>query len=62
MGAKIVANIVMLGFFTAVTGLVSPEAVKKAVSTSVPERLKDLNLKAFEKGYQFGQEIKEASK
>ena len=62
MGAKIVANIVMLGFFTAVTGLVSPEAVKKAVSTSVPERLKDLNLKAFEKGYQFGREIKEASK
>lgn len=62
MGAKIVANIVMLGFFTAVTGLVSPEAVKKAVSTSVPERLKDLNLKAFEKGFQFGQEVKEASK
>ena len=62
MGAKIVANIVMLGFFNAITGVVSPEAVKKAVSSSVPSRLVDLNLKAFDKGYQFGQEIKEASK
>ena len=62
MGAKIVANIVMLGFFTAITGVITPEAVKKAVSSSVPSRLVDLNLKAFDKGYQFGQEIKEASK
>ena len=62
MGAKIVANIVMLGFFTAITGVITPEAAKKAVSDSVPQRLVDLNLRAFEKGFKFGQEVKEASK
>ena len=62
MGAKIVANIVMLGFFTAITGVITPEAAKKAVSDSVPQRLVDLNLRAFDKGFQFGQEVKEASK
>ena len=62
MGAKIVANIVMLGFFTAITGVITPEAAKKAVSDSVPQRLVDLNLRAFEKGFKFGQEVKEDSK
>ncbi|MDP3024511.1 MAG: 2-oxoacid:acceptor oxidoreductase family protein [candidate division Zixibacteria bacterium] len=62
MGAKIVANIVMLGFFTAITGVITPEAAKKAVSDSVPQRLVDLNLRAFEKGFKFGQEVKEVSK
>ena len=62
MGAKIVANIVMLGFFTAITGVVTKEAARKAISGSVPERFLELNLKAFDKGYQFGQEILETYK
>ena len=49
---KIMANVVMLGFFTAVTKLVTNEAMKKAVSDSVPGGLVDLNLNAFERGYQ----------
>lgn len=49
---KIMANVVMLGFFTAVTKLVTVEAMKKAVENSVPGGLVDLNLTAFEKGYQ----------
>jgi len=62
MGAKIVANIVMLGFFTAITGLITKEGARKAISGSVPERFLELNLKAFDKGYQFGQEILETCK
>ena len=57
MGNKIIANIVMFGFFAAVTGLVTEDAARKAVSGSVPKRLVDLNLKAFERGYEYGKEL-----
>jgi 2-oxoglutarate ferredoxin oxidoreductase subunit gamma len=57
MGNKIIANIVMFGFFAAVTGLVTEDAARKAVSSSVPKRLVDLNLKAFERGYEYGKEL-----
>jgi 2-oxoglutarate ferredoxin oxidoreductase subunit gamma len=57
MGAKIVANIVMFGFFTAVTNLVKPESARKAIGSSFRERLVDMNLKAFDKGYEYGKSI-----
>jgi 2-oxoglutarate ferredoxin oxidoreductase subunit gamma len=57
MGNKIIANIVMLGFFTAVTGVISADSVRKAIPGSVPQRFVDLNVKAFEKGYEYGQEL-----
>jgi hypothetical protein len=47
-------NSVMAGFFTAVTNLLNADAVRKAVADSVPKSLLDLNLKAFEKGLQYG--------
>ena len=53
MGAKISANIVMLGFVTGVTGLLDREAMEEAVRTSVPGRTVDLNLKAFAAGYDY---------
>jgi 2-oxoglutarate ferredoxin oxidoreductase subunit gamma len=56
IGNKIVANVVMLGFFTAVTGIVSYDAMKKALPGSVPERALPLNIKAFDKGYEYGKE------
>lgn len=56
LGKRIVANVVMLGFFTAISKVVSYEAMKKAVPESVPEKAKELNLQAFEKGYNYGQE------
>jgi 2-oxoglutarate ferredoxin oxidoreductase subunit gamma len=52
LGRVMVANIVMLGFFTARTGIVSPDAMKKAVLSAVPKCTGDLNMKAFEKGFQ----------
>lgn len=54
LGKRMVLNSVMVGFFTAVTRLLDPEAVRKAVADSVPSTFRDLNLKAFEKGYEYG--------
>jgi 2-oxoglutarate ferredoxin oxidoreductase subunit gamma len=54
LGNRIVANIVMLGFFTAVTDIITAKSTREALPTSVPERFVDLNLKAFEQGYEYG--------
>jgi 2-oxoglutarate ferredoxin oxidoreductase subunit gamma len=56
LGRKVVLNMVMAGFFTAVTKLVSKEAMRKAIETSVPRGTEGLNLMAFEKGYEYGLE------
>lgn len=57
LGNRITANLVMLGFFTAVTQIVSPDAMKKALPGLVPGRFLELNIKAFDKGYEYGKEI-----
>jgi 2-oxoglutarate ferredoxin oxidoreductase subunit gamma len=54
LGRKIVANIIMIGFFTSVTELFTKEAMKEAVLTTVPEHTRELNEKAFETGYEYG--------
>ncbi|MFQ5520038.1 MAG: 2-oxoacid:acceptor oxidoreductase family protein, partial [Candidatus Methylomirabilia bacterium] len=53
LGKKIVANVVMLGFFTAVGRLVSRRAVEAALRSTVASRLLDLNLRAFAAGYAY---------
>ncbi len=57
LGNRIVANIVMLGFFTAVTNVVTYQAMKDAIPGSVPDKAVPLNLKAFEEGYQYGKKL-----
>ena len=54
LGNKIVTNIVMVGAFTSIYGLLKPEAVKESVIDSVPKRFTELNIKAFEKGFEAG--------
>jgi 2-oxoglutarate ferredoxin oxidoreductase subunit gamma len=54
LGKRMVLNVVMVGFFTAVTELLQPQSVRQAVADSVPPAFKDLNLRAFDKGYQYG--------
>ena len=54
LGKRMVLNSVMVGFFTAVTGLLEPDAVRSAVADSVPPSFRELNLKAFEKGFEYG--------
>ena len=55
LGNRIFANLVMLGFFTAVTKVVTEDAMKKALPGLVPERFIDRNIEAFDKGYVYGQ-------
>jgi 2-oxoglutarate ferredoxin oxidoreductase subunit gamma len=50
LGRSIVQNIVMLGFFTAVTQIVSREQMREAVKAAVPAGTEELNLKAFDAG------------
>ena len=54
LGRKIVANIVMLGFFAGVTKIVSHDSMKEAILTTVPPATKELNTNAFEQGYEYG--------
>jgi 2-oxoglutarate ferredoxin oxidoreductase subunit gamma len=54
LGKRMVLNSVMVGFFTAVTHLIEADAVRKAVADSVPSGFRELNLRAFEKGYEYG--------
>ncbi|HIE38525.1 MAG TPA: pyruvate ferredoxin oxidoreductase [Anaerolineales bacterium] len=58
LGRRIVANVVMLGFLAAVTDIVSPEALRKAVLDSVPKGTEELNARAFEVGFEYGEGVK----
>jgi len=54
LGKRMVLNSVMVGFFTAITQLLEPDAVRKAVADSVPPSSRELNLKAFQRGFDYG--------
>lgn len=54
IGNRLFTNLVALGFFTAVTGVVTAEAMKKALPGLVPGRFLKVNVSAFEKGYEHG--------
>jgi len=54
LGRKMMANIVMLGFVTAITSAISKDAAKSAVLTSVPKGTEEMNTNAFNKGYDYG--------
>ncbi len=58
IGIKQVANIVMLGYFTAMTEFVTKDSMKEAIEDLVPEGTEEKNLEAFESGYERGQEDK----
>ena len=54
LGKRMVLNIVMVGFFGAVTGIFTQESLRKAVEDSVPPAFRELNQKAFDTGFKFG--------
>lgn len=60
LGKRMVLNSVMVGFFTAVTKLLNPDAVRKSVADSVPPSFRELNLKAFDKGFDYGSKAQPA--
>ncbi len=61
LGRRIVANIVMLGALASLGGVISRESMKNAILATVPRAL-ELNAKAFEDGYEYGEKMKEKQK
>ncbi len=57
LGRRIVANIVMLGFLTGATGLLDAGAMREAVAASVPRGSQELNVKAFDLGFEHAREV-----
>ncbi len=55
LGNKMMANIIMVGFFTAITGAISLEAARATVKKSVPKATIEKNVKAFERGWEYAQ-------
>jgi 2-oxoglutarate ferredoxin oxidoreductase subunit gamma len=54
LGRKMMANIIMIGFLTAITEVVSKDAAKNSVMESVPKGTEEPNNKAFQKGFDYG--------
>ncbi len=54
LGRKMMANIIMLGFLTSVTGVISLDAARRAVVESVPKGTEEMNTRAFNKGHDYG--------
>jgi 2-oxoglutarate ferredoxin oxidoreductase subunit gamma len=57
MGNAMMANIVMLGFLAAVENVVSAGALRDAVADSVPPATKENNVRAFDRGLEYGEAI-----
>jgi 2-oxoglutarate ferredoxin oxidoreductase subunit gamma len=54
LGKKMVLNIVMTGFFGAISGVLQRDSLRKAVEDSVPAAFAELNRTAFDAGYEYG--------
>ena len=54
LGRRMVLNIVMTGFFTAITGLIDAKAMRESILKSIPKGTETLNISAFDKGYEHG--------
>jgi len=57
LGRKMVLNIVMVGFFGAVANLLERDSLRQAVADSVPPAFRELNLRAFDKGFEYGSQL-----
>ena len=58
IGKPIVFNICMLGAVTALTGLVKPESIMKALVNRIPADFLDMNRKALDIGIEMGEDAK----
>jgi 2-oxoglutarate ferredoxin oxidoreductase subunit gamma len=62
LGRVIVANIVMLGFVAAVAELVSYDSMKQSILSSIPKGTEELNLAAFQAGFDHGITLKNSER
>ncbi|MHA1783992.1 MAG: 2-oxoacid:acceptor oxidoreductase family protein [Candidatus Helarchaeota archaeon] len=53
----VIANVILFGALVGLTKLVTEEAGRKTVEQSVPKKVLDLNLKAYERGLQIAKDI-----
>jgi 2-oxoglutarate ferredoxin oxidoreductase subunit gamma len=58
LGNNRAANTVMLGFWTALSGTVSREAMRQSVADSVPPKTIEVNMQAFDAGYARGEQVR----
>lgn len=56
LGRRIVANMVMLGFFAGITGYVSMQAVERAIESTVKPATVELNVRALACGHDYVQQ------
>ncbi len=54
-GRKIIGNMVMIGYVTAITKIISKKAAKESIKNNVPKGTESLNFKAFSEGCKLGQ-------
>jgi len=57
LGRKIVANIVMLGAFAAIINVLDKDTIKESIKANIPKGTEEVNLTAFEKGYEYAKNI-----
>ncbi|TFG03453.1 MAG: 2-oxoacid:ferredoxin oxidoreductase subunit gamma [Promethearchaeota archaeon] len=50
---KRVVNIIMLGALCKISKITSKESLIKSIIESIPEKFKEINLKAFQKGFEY---------
>lgn len=60
-GEAIYANMIMLGSFTKITGLVTVQSMEKTIEENVSPRTVENNVAAFRKGLQLGATLKDQS-
>ena len=60
LGNKMMANIVMLGFVSALCELVGVDSLRQAVQSSVPAKTRETNTKALERGREYGESLKKS--
>ncbi len=57
LGNQLVTNIISLGIIVQLTNIVSKDAIKNALQNRIPERIRDLNKRALEHGFQIGKNL-----
>ena len=57
IGKVVVTNIVALGILTRISGIVSEESMRKAILARVPKGTEEINMKAFDEGWNAGEEL-----
>ncbi len=60
LNRRMILNIVIVGFFAAVSSTISREAASAAVKSSVPAGTESLNMRAFDRGYEHGRGLLES--